>query len=74
MTNHSCRVQSDNRPVEYRNALTCRLVAVFLLLPPIPLVTQRAVSPKIASPDWIAANYAWLRGQLTPNQVVPNPA
>ncbi|MFQ5926725.1 MAG: hypothetical protein ACE5MH_04750 [Terriglobia bacterium] len=57
----------------YRNALTCHLLALSLLLPPIPLCAQQAVSLEISWRDWTRANQAWLRGQITPNRVVPEP-
>ena len=58
----------------YRRTLTYFLVVLFLLLPRGSLSSQQAVSRKIAWQDWAAANQAWLRRQVTPNQMVPNPA
>ncbi len=58
----------------YRHTLTGCLVVLYLLLCPRLIFAQQAVSPKIAWQDWTKANQVWLRGQVTPNHVVPAPA
>ena len=48
-------------------------LAIGLVLLPGMHFAQQPGSQETSWRDWTAANQAWLRGQVTPNRVVPDP-
>lgn len=53
---------------------TFPFLAIGLVLLPGWFFAQQPGSPETSWRDWTAANQAWLRAQVTPNRVVPDPA